>query len=231
MYWKDTGYQRVLQFTINNVSHIKPNCKNPTNVGEFWFKVELKRNLRPYFVQIYLPTLLMVLISWSSFLIPWHSYPGRFGLLVGLVICLINTLLNTVSNSPHIVGNNAITTWIIICIFMITLATIEYSGLLFCLQYKKKICPHAKTSKQAKKKGNACKCETSDNEWNSLNAKRRKIDALAIVAIPALFLIWILVYMFTFYDPLATGIDPQITQKKTIRMETECEFLRKILTK
>lgn len=233
MYWEDKGYQRDLQFTINNISQFKPNCTNPTNVGEFWFKVELKRNLRPYFVQIYLPTLLMVVISWSSFLIPPESYPGRFGLLVGLAICLINTLLNTVSNSPHIVGSNAIAVWIISCIFNITTAIIEYSGLLYFLQCKNKIGPDVEKSKytKTKKNRNICECETSDNKWNSLNAKRRKIDAMAIVVIPAVFLVWILFYTFWFYDPLSTGIDPQVTKKKTIRMNTECELTRKILKK
>ena len=175
----------------------------------------------------------MVVISWASFLIPWNSYPGRFGLLVGLVICLINTLLNTLSNSPNIVGVNAIATWIICCIFMISLAIIEYSGLLFFIQHKNKTVPFEKENRKTKHTTNTNlnKYETSEDDWISLNSKRKKIDALAIVVIPVVFLIGTLVYMFFYYNTEANSIDPQITRKKIDRLESECNLMLDILNK
>ena len=80
-------------------------------------------------------------------------------------------------------------------------------------------------------KTNLTKYETSENDRISLNSKRKKIDALAMVVVPVIFTIGIFVYMLIFYDREGTGIDPQITHKKIRRLESECNLMRDILMK
>ena len=237
--WQKGGFQRDLQYTVVDISEPLHICQNPLNVAEFWIKVELRRHIRPYVEQIFFPTSLMVLVSWASFLIPWNSFPGRVGLLVGLLLCLINILLNTLSNSPNIVGVNALATWVIICIVMVTVAIIEYSGLLCYIQFKNKVHPKNNVVRSRRNKitkyhicirclDDKHNCEKpATNDQNVLGFQKNKFDSCAMLLTPALFLVILVVYLAIFYE--CQDINPEVEQKKMLRIQRECDLMNIIL--
>ena len=79
------------------------------------------RHLFKHIIQSYLPTTIVVIISWLSFMIPPASFPGRSGLLSLLILCIMNIMLNIIGQSPLISGICGLTIWCIICLFMVTL--------------------------------------------------------------------------------------------------------------
>ena len=127
-----------LQYKVLDVQEAKEGCKNPMNTAEFWWMVVLKRKSTRFLIQTYIPTTLIVVVSWASLLIPPTSYPGRTGLLAGLVLCLINILLNVLTRSPYKGGPDQLSMWLVICISMVGVTFMEYCVVLFYMRHRKK---------------------------------------------------------------------------------------------
>ena len=77
------------------------------------------RKLTRVVAQVYIPTTIMVILSWFSFLIPPTSYPGRVGILVTLILVLINIMIMVIETSPTVSGICALIIWIIISLSMV----------------------------------------------------------------------------------------------------------------
>ena len=77
-------------------------------------------------VQTYIPTTIIVLVSWLSFLIPPDAYPGRMGMLVVLVLVIINIMLKVIETSPKVSGICGLTLWTMICLIMVRLIKFQY---------------------------------------------------------------------------------------------------------
>ena len=95
--------------------------------------MEFQRNMQPYILRIYLPTGVMVLTSWISFLVKVtrkdlmrnnfmtlkthfqidpHVVPGGMALLVTLLLVLFNVLLNLDDVVPVTGSVTAIEAWV-----------------------------------------------------------------------------------------------------------------------
>ena len=75
------------------VSHTLTNNRN-----EFSISFKLKRKLQPYFISCYLPSIAIVCLSGSSFLLPSNPLPGRVGLGVTNFLTLTNLLIHETVN-------------------------------------------------------------------------------------------------------------------------------------
>ena len=66
------------------------------------FNVELKRSPMPFYMNVYLPTGLLTIISFIGFLIPVEVVPGRMALLVTVFLMLVNTASVERNRSPTV---------------------------------------------------------------------------------------------------------------------------------
>ena len=82
-------------------------------------KIFYFRQIVKHIFQTYLPTFIIVFVSWLSFLVPPAAYPGRMGMLVVLVLVIINIMLKVVEMSPMTSGICGLTLWTIICLIMV----------------------------------------------------------------------------------------------------------------
>ena len=69
--------------------------------------------------QVFIPTAIMVALSWFSFLLPKTSHPGRVGTLVTLILVLIQINVMVVHESPVLSGLCGLTVWTTICLCMV----------------------------------------------------------------------------------------------------------------
>ena len=60
-----------------------------------------------------------MVVSWVSFLVPPEVVPGRMAMLITLFLVLINIFNTVTTNSPNTEGMNAITAWMLVCIFFV----------------------------------------------------------------------------------------------------------------
>ena len=66
------------------------------------FNIELKRSPTPFYMNVYLPTGLLTIISFIGFLIPVEVVPGRMALLVTVFLMLVNTASVERNRSPTV---------------------------------------------------------------------------------------------------------------------------------
>ena len=121
----------VYSYEINpfNKTATYPEMGNDTysTVG---FDLELKRHYTKHVLNFYLPSLLFVVASWMSFLIPPDAIPGRMSLLITLLLTQIS-LFSTVSQiQPPTKYPTALEIWILFCLILIFLALLAYAYLL-----------------------------------------------------------------------------------------------------
>ena len=64
------------------------------------FKISLQRHSLKYLINWYFPSLIFVLVSWMSFLIPNDVIPGRMALLITLLLVLINMFSTVLQLEP-----------------------------------------------------------------------------------------------------------------------------------
>ena len=80
-----------------------------------------------------------VLLFQIGFVIPQEMVPGRMALLMIIFLNLLTIYMSMISKSPKSIGTTNIMNWMIVCIFFVFFALIEYGVILFCrfiLEYK-----------------------------------------------------------------------------------------------
>jgi len=101
-------------------------------------QVRLQRKQMQFLVQVYLPSFMFVVTSWVSFLIKPEVVPGRMGLLVTLFLVLINIFNSVREQAPISSRLNAIDLYLVVCIFLVFSALMEYAVILFLLKARRK---------------------------------------------------------------------------------------------
>jgi len=101
-------------------------------------QVRFQRKQMQFIVQVYLPSFMFVIVSWVSFLINPHVVPGRMGLLVTLFLVLINIFNSVREQAPISSRLNAIDLYLVVCIFLVFGALMEYAVILFMLKKRRK---------------------------------------------------------------------------------------------
>ena len=95
------------------------------------FTVELNRMRMQNIVQVYLPSTMFVMVSWVSFLIKPEVVPGRMALLVTLFLVLTNIFNGVKASAPVSKRLNAVDLYLVVCIFLVFGALLEYALILF----------------------------------------------------------------------------------------------------
>ena len=97
-------------------------------------RVDMKRRITPYLIETFVPTLIMVIVSWISLIMPPEVIPGRAGLLITLTLVVTNISLNLIQKTPRSEKTNQLIIWVFICLGMIIAALSEYAVILFFLR-------------------------------------------------------------------------------------------------
>ena len=85
------------------------------------------RNINYYVIQMYVPTLLIVMLSWVSFWLNVSSVPGRVNLGV-LSVLTISTQSSSVNRTlPRVSYTKAIDIWMATCLVFVVAALIEFA--------------------------------------------------------------------------------------------------------
>ena len=207
--------QNNLQYNVLDVKKAEEGCKNPMNTAEFWWMVALKRKSNRFLIQTYIPTTLIVVVSWASLLIPPTSYPGRTGLLAGLVLCLINILLNVLSRSPYEGGPDQLTRWLVICIIMVGITFMEYCVVLFFLRHRKK-----QVEEMNRKVLEIKNDKNGENNDTVTKDVTDIMDKISLFVIPCLFILIAIIYFAMAVK--STSPDANVVKEAKSRFEKAC---------
>ncbi|XP_072020874.1 glycine receptor subunit alpha-2-like [Amphiura filiformis] len=117
-------------------------------------KFTFKRQLQTYILTVYIPSLLLVIISWMSFWIDAHAAPARITLGITTVMTA-NTMTASMQESfPNAKEAKAIDIWLAACLIFVFLSLIEYAltnYLIVLHERKMKCCETTKTTQDARR--------------------------------------------------------------------------------
>ena len=137
----DEERQRSLQYftTITPLSERDQNVTLPSgNYAACGFTIKLRRMRMQNLIQVYVPSTMFVMVSWVSFLIKPEIIPGRMALLITLFLVLINIFNGVKADAPASKRLNAVDLYLVVCIFLVFAALVEYSVILYIQKKVKK---------------------------------------------------------------------------------------------
>ena len=87
----------------------------------------LRRDIGYFVIQVYIPSILVVILSWVSFWLNVDSSPARVSL--GLVTVLTTTTMSAGARAslPRVSYVKAVDMWMIVCLFFVFASLIEYA--------------------------------------------------------------------------------------------------------
>ena len=137
----DEDRQRSLQYftTIIPLLEEDQNVTLPSgNYAACGFTIKLRRMRMQNLIQVYVPSTMFVMVSWVSFLIKPEVIPGRMALLITLFLVLINIFNGVKADAPASKQLNAVDLYLVVCIFLVFAALVEYSVILYIQKKVKK---------------------------------------------------------------------------------------------
>jgi len=108
------------------------------NYSACGFQVRLQRKQMQYVIQVYLPSCMFVIVSWVSFMVKPEVVPGRMAMLVTLFLVLINIFNSVREQAPISSRLNAVDLYLVVCIFFVFTALLEYAVILLMLKKRRK---------------------------------------------------------------------------------------------
>ncbi|XP_044007866.1 gamma-aminobutyric acid receptor subunit beta-like isoform X3 [Aphidius gifuensis] len=134
MYWKDTPVRGVEeaelpQFTI--LGYETNDRKERLDTGIYQrlsLSFKLERNIGYFVFQTYLPSILIVMLSWVSFWINYESTGARVGLGITTVLTMTTISTGVRSSLPRISYVKAIDIYLVTCFFFVFAALLEYAA-------------------------------------------------------------------------------------------------------
>ncbi|CAG2166471.1 unnamed protein product, partial [Oppiella nova] len=201
---------KLPQFLITNVSTSL--CKETFHIGEYsCLKAEfyLQRALGYHLVQSYLPTILIVVISWVSFWLDVEAIPARITLGVTTLLTISSKGAGIQSNLPPVSYAKAIDVWMGACTTFVFAALLEFTlvNYLWRISSTKPNtdCPRRKgiEAQECNKKpfciisdGNGIPdYQTSGADIGSrTSGTPERIDIISRVMFPMIFLVFNLIY-------------------------------------
>ncbi|KAM4545901.1 glycine receptor subunit alpha-4-like [Odontesthes bonariensis] len=109
-------------------------CTKYYNTGKFTcieVKFYLERQMGYYLIQMYIPSLLTVILSWVSFWINMDAAPARVGLGITTVLTMTTQSSGSRASLPKVSYVKAIDIWMAVCLLFVFAALLEYAAVNF----------------------------------------------------------------------------------------------------
>ncbi|XP_019679668.1 glycine receptor subunit alpha-4 isoform X2 [Felis catus] len=94
-------------------------------------KFHLERQMGYYLIQMYIPSLLIVILSWVSFWINMDAAPARVGLDITTVLTMTTQSSGSRASLPKVSYVKAIDIWMAVCLLFVFAALLEYAAVNF----------------------------------------------------------------------------------------------------
>ncbi|XP_052278211.1 glycine receptor subunit alpha-1-like [Dreissena polymorpha] len=130
------GHKTSLDSQADEIPTIPHHGKDPYYCDKTYFditypcigvKFVLQRDNSQSLIQIYVPTALIVILSWVSFWIDCTSVPGRVSLALLTVLTMTTQSAGAVANLPAVSYIKAIDVWLSVCLTFVFLGLIEFA--------------------------------------------------------------------------------------------------------
>ncbi|XP_066937040.1 glycine receptor subunit alpha-2-like [Clytia hemisphaerica] len=123
-------FKDMLEFTFDD--HTYDHEVVDYGLGDMFHRLHINfkfsRNIQYYILQIYVPALLIVILSWVGFWIDYRSTPARVALGITTVLTMI-TFSKSVRNLLPFVNYSKLIDWyLLVCFFYVFMGLVEYAA-------------------------------------------------------------------------------------------------------
>uniref|UniRef100_A0A803YBX5 Neurotransmitter-gated ion-channel transmembrane domain-containing protein n=1 Tax=Meleagris gallopavo TaxID=9103 RepID=A0A803YBX5_MELGA len=131
---------QLAQFTITNYQFTTElmNFKSAGQFPRLSLHFHLRRNRGVYIIQSYVPSILLVAMSWVSFWISQSAVPARVSLGITTVLTMTTLMVSARSSLPRASAIKALDVYFWICYVFVFAALVEYAFAHFNADYMKK---------------------------------------------------------------------------------------------
>ncbi|KFP82633.1 Gamma-aminobutyric acid receptor subunit delta, partial [Acanthisitta chloris] len=142
---------QLAQFTITNYQFTTEimNFKSAGQFPRLSLHFHLRRNRGVYIIQSYVPSILLVAMSWVSFWISQSAVPARVSLGITTVLTMTTLMVSARSSLPRASAIKALDVYFWICYVFVFAALVEYAFAHFNADYMKKQKNKIKTRRQS----------------------------------------------------------------------------------
>ncbi|XP_069386210.1 glycine receptor subunit alpha-3 isoform X7 [Paralichthys olivaceus] len=164
--WQENGSVQVAegltlpQFILKDESDLRY-CTKHYNTGKFTcieVRFHLERQMGYYLIQMYIPSLLIVILSWVSFWINMDAAPARVALGITTVLTMTTQSSGSRTSLPKVSYVKAIDIWMAVCLLFVFSALLEYAAVNFVSRQHKELLRfqrHHKKEEKSKNTGGA----------------------------------------------------------------------------
>ncbi|KAK3747057.1 hypothetical protein RRG08_046444 [Elysia crispata] len=134
-HWRDKepltrhGKLEMSQFALIGLSH--RTCHDVSDNNESFtclaVDLQLRRSLGFYMIQLYIPSALIVVLSWVSFCLDVGAVPARISLGILTVLTMTNMKTIAVASLPKVSYIKAIDVWMAACLAFVFSALLEFA--------------------------------------------------------------------------------------------------------
>ncbi|KAM7168153.1 glycine receptor subunit alpha-3 isoform 2-T2 [Macrochelys suwanniensis] len=132
-------------------------CTKHYNTGKFTcieVRFHLERQMGYYLIQMYIPSLLIVILSWVSFWINMDAAPARVALGITTVLTMTTQSSGSRASLPKVSYVKAIDIWMAVCLLFVFSALLEYAAVNFVSRQHKELLRFRRKRKKNKLDGN-----------------------------------------------------------------------------
>ncbi|XP_077072581.1 glycine receptor subunit alpha-2 [Siphateles boraxobius] len=223
--WLDNGPVQVAdgltlpQFLIRDEKDLGY-CTKHYNTGKFTcieVKFHLERQMGYYLIQMYIPSLLIVILSWVSFWINMDAAPARVALGITTVLTMTTQSSGSRASLPKVSYVKAIDIWMAVCLLFVFAALLEYAGVNFVSRQQKEFLRLKRRQRRHTKEEELQDGRLHFSGYNKTNAiqepsipkdpepnrkkfvdRAKRIDTVSRAAFPMVFLIFNVFYWITY---------------------------------
>ncbi|KAJ1215759.1 hypothetical protein NDU88_003366 [Pleurodeles waltl] len=145
--WQEQGPVQIAdgltlpQFLLKEEKDLRYCTKN-YNTGKFTcieVRFHLERQMGYYLIQMYIPSLLIVILSWVSFWINMDAAPARVALGITTVLTMTTQSSGSRASLPKVSYVKAIDIWMAVCLLFVFSALLEYAAVNFVSRQHKEL--------------------------------------------------------------------------------------------
>ncbi|XP_032396008.1 glycine receptor subunit alpha-3 isoform X2 [Etheostoma spectabile] len=187
--WQENGPVQVAegltlpQFILKDESDLRY-CTKHYNTGKFTcieVRFHLERQMGYYLIQMYIPSLLIVILSWVSFWINMDAAPARVALGITTVLTMTTQSSGSRTSLPKVSYVKAIDIWMAVCLLFVFSALLEYAAVNFVSRQHKDLLRFRRQHKNKSKEGEVHESRLTSTPSKSKDTKASSNNAVTVL--------------------------------------------------
>ncbi|XP_069973588.1 glycine receptor subunit alpha-1-like [Penaeus vannamei] len=161
-------------------------------------RIQLSRRYHGHIFTLFVPSVLIVAVSWASFFWPAKVIPARTGLSVTSLLTIVSMYASARSSSPNTDYVKAVDVWFFACIFSNVLVLFQFGTVITLKLYQEEAETNCVTPISTNKPASAAPSLPTETPGEKYARWEHLVEHASKVGLPLAFLLFNLVFWISF---------------------------------